>query len=600
MTARQPLRLWPGVIAAILLCVLRFAVPPLAPGLAFYAAIGALACALAILVWWVFFSRALWLERVGALVLMVVALLVTWPFVHISIRTAMMGNMLPIYAIFILTPALVLWAVATRNRSDGTRRIALMATLLLASGSFTLLRTGGIRGGGSELAWRWSETPEERLLAQTANEPVNLPQPASIASPTPVAEEPTPAARAHVAPAPATELSAPALSAKPEWPGFRGPDRDGVVHGAPINTDWTSSPPVQMWHRQVGPGWSSFAVSGDLLYTQEQRGEDEIIACYRVGNGQPVWMHRDKARFWESNGGAGPRATPTLSSGRVYAFGATGLLNVLNSANGAAIWKRDVASDASQKTPMWGFSSSPLVIGNLVVVAASGKLAAYDIASGKPRWFGPDRPGSYSSPHRVTVDGVEQILLLTAAGATSVAPEDGTVLWEYTWPEGTTIVQPALTADGDILINALAATGGLGVRRLNVTHGSAGWTVTERWTSTGLKPYFNDFVVHKGYAYGFDGSILSCIDLEDGKRKWKGGRYGDGQLVLLADQDLIFVVSEEGDLALVKATPDQFSEVARFKAIDGKTWNHPVLVRDTLLVRNGEEMAAFKLALERR
>src|SRR6185503_1493671 len=124
MTARQPLRLWPGVIAAILLCVLRFAVPPLAPGLAFYAAIGALACALAILVWWVFFSRALWFERVGALVLMVVALLVTWPFVHISIRTAMMGNMLPIYAIFILTPALVLWAVATRNRSDGTRRIA--------------------------------------------------------------------------------------------------------------------------------------------------------------------------------------------------------------------------------------------------------------------------------------------------------------------------------------------------------------------------------------------------------------------------------------------------------------------------------------------
>jgi outer membrane protein assembly factor BamB len=154
-----------------------------------------------------------------------------------------------------------------------------------------------------------------------------------------------------------------------------------------------------------------------------------------------------------------------------------------------------------------------------------------------------------------------------------------------------------VTADGDILINTISMTGGLGIRRLAVAQGPGGWTVEERWTSTGLKPYFNDFVLHKGYAYGFDGSILSCIDVSDGARKWKGGRYGNGQLVLLADEDLLLVLSEEGELALVKATPDQFTEVARFKAIEGKTWNHPVLVHDVLLVRNGEEMAAFKLPL---
>jgi len=288
-----------------------------------------------------------------------------------------------------------------------------------------------------------------------------------------------------------------------------------------------------------------------------------------------------------------------LSDGRVYAFGATGILNALDATTGALVWSRDVAADADKKVPMWGFSSSPLVIRDLVVIAASGKLVAYNITTGKPAWFGPDLPGSYSSPHLAKIDGVDQILLLTAAGATSVAPSDGKVLWEHSWPEGTTIVQPAVTADGDVLINTLTGTGGLGIRRLAVAHGSAGWSVTERWTSTGLKPYFNDFVVHNGYAYGFDGNILSCIDLQDGKRKWKGGRYGDGQLVLLPDQDLLFVISEEGELALVKATPDQFSEVARFKAIDGKTWNHPVLVRDFLLVRNGEEMAAFRLSLAR-
>jgi hypothetical protein len=170
------------------------------------------------------------------------------------------------------------------------------------------------------------------------------------------------------------------------------------------------------------------------------------------------------------------------------------------------------------------------------------------------------------------------------------------VLWESEWKEGgATIVQPALTPDGEILINASNMMGGTGLRRLAVSNKPGGWTIEERWTSNGLKPYFNDFVVHKGHAYGFDGNILACIDLADGKRKWKGGRYGNGQLVLLPEQDLLLVLSEEGELVLVKATTDQFSEVARFKAIEGKTWNHPVVVGNVVLVRNGEEMAAFRL-----
>jgi outer membrane protein assembly factor BamB len=260
------------------------------------------------------------------------------------------------------------------------------------------------------------------------------------------------------------------------------------------------------------------------------------------------------------------------------------------------VWSRNAATDAGLKLPGWGITASPLIVGDLVVVAASGALVAYDHATGHQRWFLKSGGGSYSSPHLVTIDGTTQILLLGGAGATSVAPTDGTVLWKHPW-SGTPIVQPAVMADGDILIATGDAMGGLGIRRLAVKRNGSGWTVEERWTSRGLKPYYNDFVVHNGHAFGFDGSILAAIDLTTGERKWKGGRYGHGQLVLLPEQDLLLVLSEEGELALVSASTDKFTEFARVPAIEGKTWNHPALVGDILLVRNGEQMAAFRLPL---
>jgi outer membrane protein assembly factor BamB len=313
-----------------------------------------------------------------------------------------------------------------------------------------------------------------------------------------------------------------------------------------------------------------------------------------------VWQHRDPVRFWESNAGAGPRATPTLSQGRVYSFGATGIVNALNAADGAVIWSRNAATDTGVTVPDWGFASSPLVVDDLVVVAASGQLVAYSAATGDRRWSGPTGGAGYSSPHLVTIDGVAQILLLRGSRTISVAPADGRLLWEHTWQAGVGIVQPALVDTNGVLLTTGDAMGGVGMRRIAVTQGASGWSVDEGWTSRGLKPYYNDFVVHKGHAYGFDGSILACIDLADGNRNWKGGRFGSGQLMLLQDQDMLLVLSEEGELALVSATPDKFTEVARFKAIEGKTWNHPVLIGAVLLVRNGEEMAAFRLPRERR
>jgi outer membrane protein assembly factor BamB len=587
--SQKPLRLWPGVAAVVLQWLLWLVVPFVVPDAVVLAMLGGLACGLAVLVWWLFFSRAPWVERVGAIVLMVVAVVATRRVVHQSIANAMMGMMLPIYAIPVMSLALVAWAVATRRLTSGLRRVAMVASILLACGVFTLIRTGGITGNAkSDLHWRWTQTPEERLLVQTGDEPTT-PASASVAAETSEKRGNGSATSSATHEAGETDSG---------WPGFRGPKRDGTVRGGVrIDTDWSRRPPVELWRRPIGPGWSSFAVSGDLVYTQEQRGNDEVVSCYNKTTGKPVWKHRDAARFWESNAGAGPRATPTLSGGRVYTFGATGILNALDARNGSVFWSRNAASDTKTKVPDWGFASSPLVVGDVVIVAAGGALAAYDVTTGNPRWFGPTGGRGYSSPHLATIDGVSQILLLNGEGAISVAPADGTLLWKHVW-EGDSIVQPAVAADGDVLIGSGSGLGSeVGVRRVAVSHGAGGWTAQERWTSIGLKPYFNDFVIHKDLAFGFESNIIACIDLKNGERKWKGGRFGHGQLVLLPDQDLLLVVSEEGELALVKATADQFTELGRFKAIEGKTWNHPVLVGDIVLVRNDQEMAAFRLSL---
>ena len=584
------LRVWPGVAAAAVI-VVGFVVQIVIPDAAGYGLMGALAGALAVALWWLFFSRARWSERLGAIALVMAAWLAMRPLLDVSIIGGAMGG-LPFLAFPVLAAALGAWAWATRNLPDGARRASMVAAILTASAFCTLVRTAGIGPGVFEFHWRWTPTPEERLLARGNDDPAPAP-------PMPAPESPTepPAAKA-TDPVTSPPLP-PAPSRHADWPGFRGTHRDGIVHNVRIETDWTQSPPVEVWRRPIGPGWSSFAIDGDLLYTQEQRGDDEIVAAYRLSTGEPVWRHRDAARFYESNGGAGPRGTPSLANGRVYAFGATGILNALDAGTGAVIWARHVSADSNVEVPVWGFSSSPLVVDDIVVVAAEGTLAAYDIATGKPRWIGPAGGFSYSSPHLISIDSVPQIVMLNGGGAISLAPSDGAVLWRHEWTGGA-IVQPAVAADGSVLINSIGFTGGQGIRRLAIAREYGAWTVEERWTSTGLKPYFNDFVVHNGHAFGFDGSILSSIDLADGTRTWKGGRYGSGQLVLLADQDVLLVLSEEGELALVSATPDEFSELARVKAIEGKTWNHPVLVHDILLVRNGEEMAAFRLTTAQR
>jgi outer membrane protein assembly factor BamB len=585
VSAARPLRLWPGIIIVAAVWAARLAAPAVVPGpldelmVRGFSSLGGM---LAIAIWWLLFSRASQRERWAIAGVMAAAASVPLVLGHESIGVFW----LVMYALPVLCLALVVSTAAARGL--GQRRALMVGAILIAGLPWTGVRIAGINGAGiAEFHWRWERTPEQRLLgsvvdARPAAAPATAAAPAADlpVEPRIEATKAAEAARAPARTAPATAIS---------WPGFRGSHRDGVVAGVQVGTDWRAAPPIALWRRPIGPGWSSFAVAGDILYTQEQRGDEEIVSAYRVSTGEPVWMHKDAARFYETNGGAGPRATPTIDGARVYSLGATGILNALDAMSGLVVWSRDAAAATGAPVPIWGFSGSPIVADGLVVVALGGMLAAFDLATGGPRWQAGSGDG-YSSPHLATIAGVPQILLVGSTGTASVTTADGKPLWSHAWPAGSAVVVQPGVVDGDLLFGSIS-----GLRRVALTRGPDRWNVAERWTTNGLKPYFNDFVVHKHHAYGFDGAILAAVNLQDGVRAWKGGRYGQGQLVLLPDQDVLLVLSEEGELVLVRATPERFMEIARAPGITGKTWNHPVVVGDLLLVRNGEEMAAFRL-----
>lgn len=561
---KTQLWLWPGVIMVILQWLLRFGLPEIAPAAIVIGVFGGVLLGIAIIIWWAFFSRAPKIERWGAIVLMVAALVATSFILHISIATANMGLMYVFYSIPVMCLAFVIWAVVTSRLSDKIRRITMVITILMAAGSWSLLRTNGMDGETHQyFAWRWSKTPEEILLSQTGNKVVGA-LPDSVD-----------------------------LTSEAAWPGFRGPNRDGIVHGEKINTDWVKSPPVEMWRNPVGPGCSSFAIHGKLFFTQEQRGEYEMVTCYDLNTGKLVWMHSDKTRFWDSHTGAGPRSTPTLSNGRVYTLGATGILNVLNERDGSVIWTRNAAQDTEVKLPGWGYTGSPLVVDSTVAVAVSGRIIVYDMLTGNKRWAGPDGGESYSSPELFTIDSVRQILFMNKTNVTGFAPHDGTELWKVPMT-GSPIIQPNPVNENEFMISEVSEAGAKGIQLISVKNGPGGWSAKEIMRSSKFKPYFNDIVVHKGNVYGLEGPVLTCVDARNGDRKWRGGRYG-GQIILLADQDLLLVLTEKGEVALVSATPDKFNELARIPAIKGKTWNHPVLAGNILLVRNSQEMVAFRL-----
>ncbi len=355
-----------------------------------------------------------------------------------------------------------------------------------------------------------------------------------------------------------------------------------------------------MWKQPVGGGYASFVTARigalDLAFTIEQRGNQEVVAAYEVPTGRERWTSKWTAEFKEFMGGDGPRATPTYFDGFIYALGALGELRALDATDGRTIWRTNILSDANASNLQWGMSAAPLIVDDNVVVLPGGSggnsVVAYNHRTGARAWSALDDRQAYSSPMLVTIDGVRQLLVLTASRMIGLTPDSGALLWEYPWVtmNGINVGQPIVIGRRRVF---LSSGYGVGAAVVEVTMSGGRGTVREVWKNNRMKNQFSSSVLHEGYIYGLDESILACLDAETGALKWKGGRYGYGQIALASGH--IIVLTEDGDLALVRATPEKHVELARFPALDGKTWNHPAFSDGRLLIRNLKEMAAFDL-----
>lgn len=516
---------------------------------------------LAFLIWWLAASRVSLRDRFIGVVLFIAAMVV----VVVSQQSIAMGGMLLARALPYLTHGLVLLLVCTFFLPWSVRRWFLVAFIVLVVAIASAMRVDSIGGDlFPVISWRWELTADQRsgaLAILEVQERAEVPQ-------TPV---------------------------DGDWPAFRGPRRDGRVEGVRFSTDWRT-PPKEVWRRAIGSAWSAFILVGDYLFTQEQRGPYELVTCYHADTGAPVWQNRIEAKF-EDGMGLGPRATPSYAAGYLYAQGCTGLLQCIHAATGETVWKRDLREEFGARLPEWGFSVSPLVAMGLAMVfadAGEGKsVIAFDCETGETVWSAGRPGGGYASPHFALLGNVPQVLMVSNFGIQSFALSGGEALWAHPWDIKTNprCTQPAQIGSNRVLFGA---TGTSGSRVLQVQQSDSGWGVEEIWTTRQFRPYFNDGALHKGYYYGFDGERVSCLDIEGGRRLWSGERYS-GQLLLLPDMDMLLILSEAGDIVLVPAVPQQFTELARFKALSGKTWNHPLIANGRLFVRNAEEAACYEL-----
>lgn len=382
------------------------------------------------------------------------------------------------------------------------------------------------------------------------------------------------------------------------WPGFRGPNRDSHYDENPILTNWPSKGLKLVWHQPCGGGYSSFAIAGGFAFTIEQRRDSEVAVTYDFSTGTEIWKSAWSDHFQEYFSEEGPRSTPSYSDGKIYVLGAMGELRCFDAETGKTIWSHNILVENHAPVPTYGIASSPLILGDKLIVqssAGNGKsVLCYDKRDGKLLWSALNDVMGYASPELVSLAGYDQIIVCAETRTMGLGIDDGKVLWEIPWRvlhNQLPIAQPVPLGTNRFLLSAGYFTG---CATVEITRLASGFTADIVWQNKNLKNKFTSSVFWQGYVYGLDEDILTCLDATTGQRKWKDGRYGYGQLLLASGY--LVILSGDGELALVKAIPERYEELARFPAIKGKTWNHPAIADGKILVRNAEEMACFQIA----
>ncbi len=395
-----------------------------------------------------------------------------------------------------------------------------------------------------------------------------------------------------------------------DFPQFRGPDREGTAPFSPFKDDWKSNPPAVRWRRKVGFGRGGFAIVGNYGFTQDLVDDQERVVCYRLSDGEPIWIHSDPVvKDSYGGGGPGPRATPTVFEGLVYTIGATGLLNCLDCNNGELVWAVDTLAENSKSINseierpyecMFGVAGSPLVTHNKVFVSLNGEdrvsLVAFEADSGKLSWRSrPRYIGGYCSPTLATLSGIEQVLDFGSQGLSGHDLNSGELLWEFPWSNAEKIngCQPLLCGQDRILLSTKKSLGTVMIEIKLSEEGT--WVTKELWRSNAFKCEFNSPVKGKNSEYGYavNDGVLTCLDLDSGERVWRKGRYGRGQVIRIGAY--LLVQCERGDVALVNCSPKSADEVSSLKALRGTTWNYPAISGRVLIVRNDDEAICFEL-----
>ena len=396
-----------------------------------------------------------------------------------------------------------------------------------------------------------------------------------------------------------------------DFPQFLGPERNCYLAWPELDRNWQANPPQELWRRPIGAGWSGFVAVNGFAVTMEQRGDDEWVTCYEIQRGQPVWGHSIAARHYNPLGGLGPRSTPTIHQGKVYALGATGVLRCLDGKDGTLLWQDDLraryglsAAD-DEWLVQWGRAASPLIVDDKVVVPAGGpggqarSLIAFHKDTGEVVWEAGNDQISYSSPAVATIAGVRQILIVNETTVTAHDPDSGEQLWSHPWPSSSrqdaSSSQAAVVPGDRVLLSKGYGGGGELLQLTAISGGGIGKEPVWKNPSV-LATKFTNVAVIGEHLYGLSNGYLECVEIDTGRKTWRKSRqanYGHGQI--LGVGQLILVQAEHGDVALVEADPERFLELGRIPALSGKTWNNLCLYGKRLLVRNDREAACYEL-----